>query len=148
MKHGRSWEGATLKSNTARRGVWRLTQLPVLRCRVWAFFFFSRIHADSAWFALTRLRFALNRADSTRIKPYQPNRVVWASDRNIPKLPKSALNHAKTAEISFEWGPNILNLSFFNFILNICCFFCVFFFVLYFVLCFLPSSFFVLWIKK
>ena len=147
MKHGRGWEGVTLKSDTARREVWRLTRLPVRRCRIWAFFFFSRIHADSTWFALTRLRFASNRADSARIKPYQPNRVVWASDRNISKLPKSALNHAKTTEISFKWGPNILNLSFFNFILNICCFFCVFFFVLYFVLCFLPSSFFVLWIK-
>ena len=135
---------------------WSPTQ-PDAGCGIWRgcpcvsaaseLFFFSWIHADLAWFTLTRLRFASNRADSARIKPYQPNRVIWASDRNIPKLPKSALNHAKTAEISFEWGPNILNLSFFNFILNICYFFCVFFFVLYFVLCFLPSSFFVLWIK-
>ena len=63
-----------------------------------------------------------------------------AESGHIGWQPKSALNHARTAEIGFEWG---LNLSFLNFILKICCFFCVFFFVL----CFLPSSFFVLWIK-
>ena len=85
-------------------------------------------------------RFVPNRDFSVQIKLYRPNRVVSAGDWNRPKL---ALNHARTAKIGFEWGPNILNLSFLNFILNICCFFCVFFFVL----CFLPSSFFVLWIK-
>ena len=85
-------------------------------------------------------RFVPNRDFSVQIKLYRPNRVVSAGDWNRPKL---ALNHARTAEIGFEWNPNILNLSFLNFILNICCFFCVFFFVL----CFLPSSFFVLWIK-
>ena len=76
---------------------------------------------------------------SARIRSYRLNRIVSVGSRNWPKWPKSALNHAETAEINFEWGPNILNLSFLNFILNICCFFCV--------LCFLPSSFFVLWTK-
>ena len=96
-------------------------------------FFFSRIHADSAWFAPIC-------AESSR---FGQNRVVSASDRIGWNRPTSASNHAGIAEIGFEWGPNILNLSFLNFILNICCFFCVFFFVL----CFLSSSFFVLWIK-
>ena len=90
-------------------------------CRV------SLIHANSASIC----------ANSARIGP---NQVVLAGNRNKPK---SALNYAGTAEIGFEWGPNILNLSFLDFILNIWCFFCVFFFVL----CFLPSSSFVLWIK-
>ena len=62
-------------------------------------FFFSQICADSAQFALTRLQFAPNRADSARIKPYWLNRVLSAGDQNEPK---SALNHAKTAEVGFE----------------------------------------------
>jgi len=78
------------------------TRLPACRCHVWASFFSFRIHSEPSWFG--------------------QNRAVSADDRNRPK---SALNHARTAEIGFEWGPNILNLSFLNFILNICCFFCV-----------------------
>ena len=119
--------------------VWRRVQhptpLPTHQCRVWVylFFFFSLIRTDSA-------RFALNQTDSAWIRLHRLNWVVLAGDQNRPK---SALNHARTAEIGFEWGPNILNLSFLDFILNIWCFFCVFFFVL----CFSPSSFFVLWIK-
>ena len=94
------------------------------------FFLLSLIRADSALICVEPGQFG-------------QNWVVSAGDRNGRNRPKSALNHAGTAKIGFEWGPNILNLSFLNFILNICCFFCVFFFVL----CFLPSSFFVLWIK-
>ena len=96
-------------------------------------------------FVLTRLRFNQNRAVLAEsgcigwIRCYRP-----AVETN--KRPKLALNHAEIVEIGFEWGPNILNLSFLNFILNICCFF-VFSFLFCFVLCFLPSSFFVLWIK-
>ena len=124
MKHGLSWEGAAPESD-AGCGVWH-------GClRVYAasdlFFFFSRIRVDSARFAPTRLLFSPTRPESSRIRSY------WLAT-------ETALNHAKTAEIGFEWG---LHLSFLNFILKICCFFCVFFFVL----CFLPSSFFVLWIK-
>ena len=95
-----------------------------------SFFFFSQICADLAWFAP-------NRVDSARIGLYHPNWFILAGNRNRPK---SNLNHAEIAEIGFEWGPNILNLSFLNFILNICFFFWV-------LLCFLLSSFFVLWTK-
>ena len=131
MMQGRGWEGAAPESDAARCRV----RLPA---RLSFFFFFHG-------FASTRLnsrrlnfyshRFTPNRDDSGKIKP---NRVISAGDWNGRNRPKSALNHAGTAEIGFEWGPNILNLSFLNFIMNICCFFCVFFFVL----CFLPSSFF------
>ena len=146
MKHERGWEGATPESNTAWRGVRRLTWLPVCRCRVWAFFFFffftdswqlGLIRTDSAWFAPTRLLVSLIRAKLGR---FGENQAISADDWNGRNKPKSALNHFGIAKIGFEWGPNIPNLSFLNFILNICCFFCVFFFVL----CFLPSSFFVL----
>ena len=92
------------------------------------------------WHRCLHVFAAPNRANSARIGLYRPNRIVLAGGL---KRPKSALNYSGTPEIGFEWGPNILNLSFLNFILNICCFFCVFFFVL----CFLPSSFFVLWTK-
>ena len=81
------------------------------------FFFFS---TDSRWLSSNSCQFG-------------QNQVVSAGSQNWPKQ----------AEIGFEWGPNILKLSFLNFILNICCFFCVFFFVLRF----LPSYFFVLWTK-
>ena len=111
------------------------------------FFFFLRIRADSA---PIRANSASIRTDSGRFPPIRPksSRIGWIrSYRPAAKTdqnrPKSALNHAGTAKIGFEWGPNILNLSFLNFILNICYFFCIFFFVL----CFLPSSFFVLWTK-
>ena len=94
-------------------------------------------------FAPTRLRFVLIPAELGRIGRIGSYRPVAEIDRNSQNGPTSALNHARTAEIGFEWGPNILNLSFLFFILNICYFFCIFFFVL----CFLPSSFFVLWTK-
>ena len=114
-----------------RRGVWHRRSCPhVGATPEFFFFFFFEIHANSAPI----------HTDSARIRSYQLNWIVSASGRDWPKQPKNA-------EIGFEWGPNILNLSFLNFILNICCFFCVFFFVLCFVLCFSPSSFFVLWTK-
>ena len=107
-----------------------------------------RIHADSAPIRANSAsihtdlgRFLPIRPKSGRIGSYRP-----AAETNQNR-PKSALNHAGTAIIGFEWDPNILNLSFLNFILNICYFFCIFFFVLCFILCFLPSSFFVLWTK-
>ena len=127
MNHGRCWEGAALESDEAARAL-----VPRLSFFFFFNFFFllSLIRADSALICVEPGQFG-------------QNRVVSAGDRNGRNRPKSALNHAGTAKIGFEWGPNILNLSFLNFILNICCFFCVFFFVL----CFLPSSFFVLWIK-
>ena len=102
----------------------------VLRLSFFFFFFFS---LDSCRLGFNWRWFALNRANSARIGPYRLNWVVLTGDQNGHNRPKSALNHAGTAKISFEWDPNILNLSFLNFILNICCFFCVFFFVLCFV---------------
>ena len=113
-----------------------------------SFFFF--------FFITDSLQLGLIRADFHRTWPirpesghigqigsYRPAIKVVETNQNGRNKPKSVLNYAEIAEIRFEWGPNILNLSFLNFIMNICCFFCVFFFVL----CLLPSSFFVLWIK-
>ena len=142
MNHERGWEGAAPESN-AGYGDW--FDCPHVGAASESFFFsflffFSRIRTDMALFTP-------NQADSARIKSHRLNQVISADDRNSQKGLKSALNHAGTAEIGFEWGPNILNWSFLNFIMNICCFFCVFFFVLCFVLCFLSTSFFVLWIK-
>ena len=131
LKHQRGWEGAALEFDAGcsiQRRCPRITA-----ASEFIIFFFSLIRTDSA-------RFALNQTDSAWIRLHRLNWVVLAGDQNRPK---SALNHARTTEIGFEWGPNILNLSFLDFILNIWCFFCVFFFVL----CFSPSSFFVLWIK-
>ena len=113
---------------------WGTASVTAARTSMLRFFFFSPL----TWLDLHQL--SLIRTNLARIGPYQPNRVVSGGGRNRPKR---ASNHARTAKIGFEWGPNILNLSFLNFILNICYFFCVFFFVL----CFLPSSFSVLWIK-
>ena len=127
-KHRCGWEGAALESD-AGCGTDAAARMLVPRLSFFFFFFFE-IHANSAPI----------HTDSARLRSYQLNWIVSASGRDWPKQPKNA-------EIGFEWGPNILNLSFLNFILNICCFFCVFFFVLCFVLCFSPSSFFVLWTK-
>ena len=128
MKHECGWEGATPESN-AGCGIRR-------SCCVWVFFFsFFFFHRFTST-QLDSRRFALNWEDSAKIMPYWPNRVVLAGNR---KKPKSTLNHAGIAKIGFEWGQNILNMPFLNFILNSSCFFCV--------LCFLPSYFFALWIK-
>ena len=88
-----------------RHGVWHPTWLPTRQCRVWAFFifiFFSQIRSNSAQFALTLLQFMLNWVDSAKIKPYRLNWVVSIGDRNGRNRSKSALNHARTVEISFE----------------------------------------------
>ena len=92
---------------------------------------------------LTRLQFAPIRPELGCIGQIGSYQSTAKIDRNNQNMQKSTLNHAGTAEIGFEWGLNIRNLSFLNFILNICYFFCIVFFVLYF----LPSSFFVLWTK-
>ena len=63
-KHGRGWEGASPESDAAQHEMQRPMWLPTRWCRIWVFFFFSRIHADSA-------RFAPNRADSAKIGSYQ-----------------------------------------------------------------------------
>ena len=107
--------------------------LPASWCCAWAFFFFlffSRICINSAWFAP-------NWADSTGIGLYRPNQVLSTDNQNGQSGSKSTLNHAGIAEIGFEWDPSILNLSFLNFILNICYFFCVFCF---FFLCFVNQG--------
>ena len=131
------------------RGVRPLTRLPA-PCwySVWVFFL------DSRWLGsnLHRLGFDSCRTGPIRLESGRIGRIksYWPAaktGRNGWERLKSALNYARTAEIGFEWSPNVLNLSFLNLILNICYFFCVFFFVLCFVLCFLPSSFFVLWTK-
>ena len=139
MKHWRGWEGAAAELDAAQAGcgIWRgQMQLPACRCHIWVFLFLFLFFFDSRWLGF----------DSAKIGLYWPAAKIVETDQNGRNRPKSALNHAGTAEISSEWGPNILNLSFLNFILNICCFFCVCVCVFFF-LCFLPSSFFVLWIK-
>ena len=90
------------------------TQLSACRCRVW--FFFSRIRADSARFALNRLRFEPNRAVSAVSGMFRPYRSVSANDRYGRNRPKSPWNSSEKPKF---WPQ----------------------------MCFLPSSFFVLWIK-
>ena len=146
MKHGHSWEGAASEFDVAWRGVRRPTWLLAHRCRVWAFFFFffyimdscrlGLICADLTWFVP-------NQADSCLTRLIRPKlgHIDWIrSYRSATETVEIGLESCRNSRNRFEWGPNILYLSFLNFILNICYFFCVFIFVL----CFLPSSFFVL----
>ena len=95
------------------------------------FFFFPPHRISPTWLDSHRTRQI--RSKSSRIGWIGLYQSATKTDQNGRNRPKSALNHARTAKIGFEWGPNILNLSLLNFILNICCFFCVFFFVLCFV---------------
>ena len=118
-----------------------------------SFFFFFFFFFFFLEFTLTQLDLCRLSFDSRRTGPIRPESSCSTESGYIdwrPKQPKSALNHAETAKIGFQWGPNILNLSFLNFILNICCFFydlffVVFFFFFFFFCCFLPSFF--VWIK-
>ena len=105
-KHGRGTRGAAPASDAVARAL----------DRVYFFFFFffsdsrrlGSIRADAARFVPNRLRFAPNRADSAKIGPYRPYRVVSAGGRygrNRPetaetcrKRPKSALNMAGKVE--------------------------------------------------
>ena len=128
LRHRRSWEGAALEFDATRCGVRRLTRLPVRRILGWAFFFFLGFTQTWLQSKQTWLQFMPNWVDSARIGPYWP---AIETDRNGQNRPKLAWNHVGIVEIGFAWDPNILNLSFLNFILNICCFFCVFFFVLW-----------------
>ena len=143
-----------MSTDTARKlPHWSLMR-PNVGCGIWRgcplrlsfFFFFVFFIPDSLQLGLIHTNFhqtwpiCPESGHIGQIGSYRPATKMVETNRNRPK---SVLNHAGIAKIGFEWGPNILNLSFLNFILNICCFFCVFFFVL----CLLPSSFFVLWIK-
>ena len=132
MKHGHGWKGTAPKSDVGC-GVWcgcpRVGTTSDL-------FFFMDLH----WLGFDSHLTRQIRPKSSQIGSYRPKTETAEMDQDGQNRPKSALNHAETAKIGFEWDPNILNLSFLNFTLNICCFFYVFFFVL----SFLPSSFFVL----
>ena len=77
------------------------------------FFFF--LEFAPTWLNSHRFGFDSHRTGLIRL---ELGRIGW-----WPKWPKSTLNHAGIAEIGFEWGPNIQNLSFLNFIMNICYFF-------------------------
>ena len=134
MKHGRDWEGAALESDVAQCGVQCPTWLPARQYRVWAFFSLDSRQLDSICADSVSIRTEPDRYGQNQAVSAELGRIGW-----LPKWLNLALNHVGIAEIGFEWGPNILKLSFLNFILNICCFF--------FVLCLLPSSFFVLWFK-
>ena len=105
MMHGRGKMGAAPASDAAA-----CVSVPRL-----SFFFFwdlLRLGSNSGWFPL-------NRANSAKIGWYRPNWIVLAGGRNKLKL---ALNHAGTAEISFEWGPNILTQFYFEYLLLLLCF--------------------------
>ena len=117
----------------------RSSMRPDVGCDVWRgylcvgflaelFFFFLGFTLTWLQFKQTWLQFMPHWVDSARIGPYWP---AIETDRNGQNRPKLAWNHVGTVEIGFAWDPNILNLSFLNFILNICCFFCVFLFVLW-----------------
>ena len=97
----------------------RLTRLPAHRfASTFFFFFFSdsrrlgSICANAARFVPNRLRFWPNRADSAKIGPYQPYRVVSTGGRYGRNRPETA----ETAEIGLEYGWKSRNLpSFFFF---------------------------------
>ena len=87
------------------------------------FFFFLRFtptQLDSRWLSLDSCQFTPNQADSARIGPYRPYRVVLAGDRYGRNMPKKA-------EICLESGRKIRNSHLRGILM-----------------CFLPSSFFVL----
>ena len=99
--HGRGWEGGAPESDAARRGTRRPTRLTASPAAS-EFFFFSRIRAESAGFAPTRLDSRRIGPISARIGPYRPYRVVSAGDRYGRygrNRPKSALKIAGEAEI-------------------------------------------------
>ena len=83
----------------------------LVRVRVCVFFFFffsnsrqlSSIHANATRFVPNRLRFAPNRSDSAKIRPYRPYRVVLAGGRYCRNMPE-------TAEIGLEYGQKSRNL--------------------------------------
>ena len=87
----------------------RPTRLLARRCHVRVFFLDLRrlgsICADAARFAPNRLRFASNRADSARIEPYRPYRMVSANDQ----YGRYGQNRPETAEIGLETCRNNRN---------------------------------------
>ena len=107
-KHRLGWEGAALASDAvARAAVPRLS---------FFFFFFPRIRADAAQFTSNRLRFTLNRADSARIGPYRPYRIILASNRygwNRLEMPKIGLETCRNHRNSDLRGVSCLLLSLF-----------------------------------
>ena len=121
MKYGRGLGGAAPEFDAAWCGVRCSMQLLTRQCHVWVvlfiYLFLASIHAKLG-------RFCQNRAVSIELGRIGQWPKRTQNDRN--RL-KSALNHVRTNAIGFEWGANILNLSFLNFIMNICCFFCVLF---------------------
>ena len=96
-KHGRSWEGAAPASDTVARMLVPRQSLFFLDLRR-----LGLICADVARFAQNQLRFVPNRADSTRIGPYRPYRIVSAGDRY-------GQNRPETAEIGLETRRNNRN---------------------------------------
>ena len=104
----------------ALKGSIRKIRYPIYASdRVWVFFFFfffSRIRADSARFAPTRLRFAPNRADSAKIGPYRPYRTYRPAADTADtaetgrKSAETGRNRPETAEIGLEYGCKIRNL--------------------------------------
>ena len=100
-------EGDKLESTDAAPEVPhpRPTRLPARRtASAFFFFFFSRIRADAARFVPNWLRFALNRADSAKIRPYRPYRVVLAGGRYGRNRPEKGRNMPETDEIGLEYG--------------------------------------------
>ena len=103
--HTRVRRGATQDAafDVAQRRTRRPTRL-LARRFVSAFFFSSRIRADSARFAPMRLRFASNRADLAKIGPYRPYRVVSAGGRY-------GRNRLETAETCRKRLKSVLNMA-------------------------------------
>ena len=110
-KHGRGTRGAAPASDA---GCGVRCGCPRVHPRLRFFFFFSdsrrldSIRADAARFVLNRLRFASNRADSAKIGPYRPYRVVSTGGRY-------GRNRPETAEIGLEYGRKSRNLPSFFF---------------------------------
>ena len=68
------------------------------------------IRADAAWFVPNRLWFAPNWADSAKIGPYRPYRVVSAGGRYGRNRPENSRNTPEMAEIGLEYGRKSRNL--------------------------------------
>ena len=68
------------------------------------------IRTDAARFVLNWLRFAPNRADSAKIGPYRPPRVISAGGWYGRYKPKNGRNKPETAEIGLEYGRKSRNL--------------------------------------
>ena len=88
----------------------RPTRLPAHRTASAIFFFFFSDSRRLSSICTDAAQFAPNRADSAKIGPYRPYRVVSAGGRYGQNRPKNGRNRPETAEIGLEYGCQSRNL--------------------------------------